>query len=224
MLHFSGDTHGEHGRFRELYAAGEGEWTENDYLIISGDFGYLFKNDSFEHIFLNSLEKKPYTICFCDGNHENFDAISSYPIEEWNGGFIHRIRKNVIHLMRGSIFTIDGRTVFAMGGAYSTDRYMRTKQYSWWEEELPNDDEYKTAAHNLKAANYQVDYIVSHTAPREIIRRMGYTPDLHDMELTGFLEWVMYEVKYQQWFFGHFHQDLAVDEKHRALLFDVVSV
>ncbi len=224
MIYFTGDTHGEQGRFQEFLAAGEDKWTENDTLIICGDFGYLFLNDSRENIFLNALEKKPYTICFCDGNHENFDALYAFPVEDWNGGKIHRIRKNVLHLMRGYIFKIDGKTIFAMGGAYSIDRYMRSYRYSWWKEELPNGDEYQTAIQNLKSAAHKVDYIVSHTAPKEIIRRMGYEPALRDAELTGFLEWVMYESEYKKWFFGHWHQDLEIDEKHRAVWFDVIAV
>jgi len=35
------------------------------------------------------------------------------------------------------------------------------------------------------------------------------------------LEWVMYEVKYEEWFFGHWHRDEQIDEKHRAIWFDV---
>ena len=71
MIIVTGDTHGEQGRFNYLATQGETEWTENDYLIVSGDFGYLFLNDSYENVFLNHLEEKPYTICFVDGNHEN---------------------------------------------------------------------------------------------------------------------------------------------------------
>lgn len=221
MLRFTGDTHGEQGRFCNFWAIGEEEWTEKDTLIVCGDFGYIFKNDSVENIFLNELEKKKYNICFCCGNHENFDALEQYPIEEWNGGKVHRIRKNIFHLMRGQIYTIENKKVFSFGGAYSIDRYMRTEHISWWKQEIPCNEEYDEATKNLELHNHQVDYIVTHTAPREIVRRMGYYPDAHDAELTGFLEWIMYEVKYKEWFFGHWHRDEQIDVKHRAIWFDV---
>lgn len=221
MLRFTGDTHGEQGRFCNFWAIGEEEWTEKDTLIVCGDFGYIFKNDSVENIFLNELEKKKYNICFCCGNHENFDALEQYPIEEWNGGKVHRIRKNIFHLIRGQIYTIENKKVFSFGGAYSIDRYMRTEHISWWKQEIPCNEEYDEATKNLELHNHQVDYIVTHTAPREIVRRMGYYPDAHDAELTGFLEWIMYEVKYKEWFFGHWHRDEQIDEKHRAIWFDV---
>ena len=44
------------------------------------------------------------------------------------------------------------------------------------------------------------------------------------MELTGFLEWIMYEVQFKKWFFGHWHFDREVGEKFRAVWFDVVPV
>ncbi len=58
MIRFTGDTHGEQGRFFELGTMGEETWTEKDTLIVCGDFGYVFKNDSIENVFLNELEKK----------------------------------------------------------------------------------------------------------------------------------------------------------------------
>lgn len=224
MLHITGDTHGDFIRFDDFGKYGEQSWTNNDYLIVCGDFGYLFANDEKERKFLDELENKRYSICFCDGNHENFPAINSYPLERWSGGNIHRIRRNIIHLMRGQVYTIDGKTLFVMGGAYSTDKRFRTEGKFYWQEELPSDSEYKEASKNLKECGNHVDYIITHTAPREIIRKMGNHPDYHDAELTGFLEWVMYEVEFKQWFFGHWHTDKVVNDRFRALWFDVVDL
>lgn len=223
MIKVTGDTHGDPVRFIENNM-GDNEWTSDDYLIVCGDFGYIFRNNESEREFLDYLETKPYTICFCDGNHENFPAIYSYPKEKWNGGYVHRIRKNVLHLMRGQVFEIDGKKVFSMGGAYSIDRYVRKLNFSYWEEEIPNNQEYHEATQNLRENNDEVDIIISHTAPREIIRRMGKYPDVHDMELTGFLEWIMYQIKYQHWYFGHWHLDQTFDEKHTAVYFNVHSI
>ena len=224
MIYLTGDTHGEQSRFSLLKEYQEPEWTADDYLIICGDFGYIFANDEKENTFLDELAKKPYTICFIDGNHENFPAIYRYPTELWNGGMIHRIRQNVIHLMRGQVFEIDGKSFFTMGGAYSIDRHLRSEGLSYWKEELPGNSEYREASENLKEHGCKVDYILTHTAPREMIRWMGKHPDAHDMELTGFLEWIMYEVEYKEWFFGHWHIDKVFHKKFRALYFDTVTI
>ena len=235
VMHFTGDTHGEHGRFDELYRQGEGTWGKDDILFVAGDFGYVFRDNAIERLFLNELEKKPYTICFCDGNHENFPALFTYPCETWNGGKVHRIRQNILHLMRGQVYTIDGKKLFTMGGAYSIDRYMRSEGYSYWREELPSDADYDEALRNLKAHGYRVDYILTHTAPTNtILTMLTQTKDMNgeqyrritnavDFPLTNFFQWVAENVQYKQWFFGHWHTDLEVDEKHRALMFDLVT-
>ena len=70
--------------------------------------------------------------------------------------------------MRGQVFEID----FTMG-AYSIDRYMRFEGLSYWKGELPDNSEYREASENLKEHDFKVDYVLTHTAPREIIRWMG---------------------------------------------------
>ena len=32
-------------------------------------------------------------------------------------------------------------------------------------------------------------------------------PDYHDLELTGFLDWIYTEVDFKAWYFGHWHID-----------------
>lgn len=224
MIYVTGDTHGEQARFTEINMPGESLFTCDDVLIVCGDFGYLFLNNEVENNFLDVLEAKPYTICFVDGNHENFPTIFAYPEQMWNGGRIHRIRKNVIHLMRGQVFNIQGKKIFTMGGAYSMDRATRMLGYSYWNEEIPTAEEYREATENLRKAGMQVDCIITHTAPKEIIRMMRKSPDIHDIELTGFLEWVMYEVDFDKWFFGHWHIDRKITDKFTAVLFHLHGI
>lgn len=218
MIYITGDTHGERAHFLNFRV--DPNWTAEDYLIVCGDWGFLSRDNDDEHQFLDELEKQPWTFCFVDGNHENFPAIFRYPEEAWNGGRIHRIRRNVIHLMRGQVFTIEGKTFFTFGGAYSIDRKSRILNRSFWEEELPDPEEYREGAHNLELHNNQVDVILTHTAPREMIRRMGFTPDPHEMELSGFLEYVMYQVKHRHWYCGHWHMDRDITDKFTVLWYD----
>ena len=222
MIYITGDTHGEQARF--LYSPEERRWTKNDVIIVCGDFGFIFNNSYSERCFLDDLEKRPYTVCFVDGNHENFPAIYSYPVEEWNGGKTHRIRTNIFHLMRGQIFTIQNHTFFTFGGAYSIDRFCRERNVSFWDEEIPTDAEYKEAIENLKSHNMSVDYILTHNAPKEIVLRIGYNPDVHDWELVGFLEYLMYNVEHRHWYCGHWHMDKDVTDKFTVLWFNTVAI
>ncbi len=221
MVYVTGDTHGRPDRFDVLETRqGADAWGEDDVLIVCGDFGYLFANDAAEHAFLDRLAEKPYTVCFCDGNHENFAALNALPKERMWGGNVHKLRKNVIHLMRGQVYRICGRSFFVMGGAYSIDRYMRLPGESYWDEELPSGEEYREAIGNLRECGSRVDYIVTHTAPREVIRLMGFYPTVHDMELSGFFDWIAGETAFERWFFGHWHTDRDLG-RFRALWFDL---
>ena len=216
MLWITGDLHGEFARLQ--YEEREHRWTEQDCLLICGDFGLATRDDPEKLRILDELARRPYTVCFIDGNHEDFPALSSFPVEMWQGGKIHRIRRNIIHLMRGQVFLLEGRKLFTMGGAYSMDRDV----HAFWEEELPCPEEYHEAAANLAARDWQVDYVLTHTAPREIIRRLGKTPAPGDLELTGFLEYLMLDkLSYKHWYCGHLHQDRDVTENFSVLWLDV---
>ena len=85
--------------------------TKDDYVIICGDFGGVW---TFEEE-LDWLNNKNFTTLFVDGNHENYTRLYDYPVEEWHGGKVHKIRDSVLHLIRGEIFDIDNKKIFAFG-------------------------------------------------------------------------------------------------------------
>lgn len=217
MIYLTGDKHGDRSFFE---SSQDSELHPGDFLIICGDFGYLFGDTPREHQFLDWLEaEKPYTILFVDGNHENFDALAGYPVDTWHGGQIHRLRRNILHLMRGQVFTIEGRTFFTMGGGYSRDRKTRIKNLSYWDAELPSAEEYAEALANLYAHNNTVDYIISHTIPTSIIPLLGRTPDPHEEELNRFFETLLHTVTFKHWWAGHWHQNNPVTPKLTVLYY-----
>lgn len=227
MIYITGDTHGFIERFRNN-ALGDAEWTKDDYLIVCGDFSFIYNNDETEKLELDELEKKPYTILFVDGNHENFTVLNSLPVENWHGGKIHRIRKNIIHLMRCQIFEIEGKRFLTIGGAYSIDRSLRKKNVSYWDEELLSDSEYEEAVELIKQKR-EFDYVITHTAPSAVIKAMGYYVDAHDMRTTSLFDTISQNCNFIHWYFGHFHEDIRsilvenVSGGFTALLDDVVT-
>ena len=118
-----------------------------------------------EKYWLDWFEGRSYTLLFVDGNHENFDRLNGYPVKEWHGGKVHELRPHVMHLMRGQVFEIDGKKIFAFGGASSHDitggiletddpsfrkkkkmldrgyEPYRINHLTWWEQELANEEE-----------------------------------------------------------------------------------
>lgn len=235
MIYITGDTHGGFQRFGMKYFPEQRKMGQDDYVIVSGDFGGVWDDSPRDTYWLNWLENKPFTTLFVDGNHENFDMLNGFPVHEWHGGRVHCIRPHVLHLMRGQVFEINGLTFFTMGGAAShdiqdgildptspdfeleywlkrrTQQMIRVKGVSWWPEELPSDEEYKEAVVNLERVNWQVDCILTHCAPTSILKKLdeSYTPD----QLTDFLETVKQRCHFDYWFLGHYHQNCVVDDR-----------
>ncbi len=223
MIYITGDTHGNQDKWMEQI---DPVLNPGDTIIIAGDFGVGFWNGKYgsEDTFFDWIERQPYTVLFCDGNHCNFDRLYAFPVTGWSGGKVHVLRKNVLHLMRGEIYQIQGQSFFVMGGGYSLDRYRRVEGISWWSEEMPCDEEYKNARNRLAEAENRVDYIVTHTAPSETVfymstqRRFGIKANVEqEWELTTFLDYIQAAVQYKRWYFGHFHLDLELWRNQIAL-------
>ena len=86
------------------------------------------------------------------------------------------------------------------------------------QEELPGDEEYRTARASLENCGWKVDYIVSHCGPTSVQEEVGggfYKADA----LTDFLEEVAERCRFKYWFFGHYH-DNGVIRKKFILLYE----
>ena len=130
----------------------------------------------------------------------------------------------MIHLMRGEIYEIDDKKVFVMGGGYSLDKKFRIPGRTWWPQEMPNDAEYRNASKNLEKCGFKVDYILTHTAPAETVEylsRLNFgikNSVVEELPLTGFLQWIVENVYYEKWYFGHFHIDAELWKNQYAVL------
>lgn len=224
VIYVTGDTHGEVSRFETIHE--QYRLTENDALIVAGDFGCIFGLGRRDEMKLDTLAALPYTILFLDGNHECFPQINAYPEEMWNGGRIHRIRPNILHLMRGQVYDMDGISIFTMGGGYSIDMMYRVPGRSWWPEEMPSDEEYAEAWDNLKKHGNQVDVIISHAASEETMQMFVQTGVIshrfpQELKLNLFLENVRQTVEHRHYYFGHMHLDKRLFRNQIALYDDV---
>lgn len=224
-IYITGDTHGDidisklNGKsFEEGNAL-----TKEDYLIICGDFGLVFQpyETKGERRLLNWLNDKPWTTLFVDGNHENFDRLLNYPKVEKFGGTLHQIMPSIYHLMRGEIYTIDEKSVFTFGGAFSHDRFYRKEYYSWWKQELPTKEECDYARKNLEKVHQKVDLIISHDAPGNVARRYGYNRscmgngyDKNQVNILDFLQEIYKTVEFKDWYCGHYHIDMDDENFH----------
>jgi predicted phosphodiesterase len=215
MIYITGDCHADFSRFLIEKFPAQKEMTKDDYVIICGDFGGIWtfeKENIQEKYWLDYLNEKNFTTLFVDGNHENFDLLNQYPQEQWHGGQIHRIRSNIVHLMRGEIFDIDHVRCFCFGGAPSHDAQYRVSNVNWWQEELPTMEQMKHAMHNLDKVGWKVDMVLTHEvfeshelATKYTTNMDNYGPEYFDCKL--FLDEIEKKLDYKVWLHGHYHTD-----------------
>lgn len=223
MIFVTGDTHGtlDTGKFSRRNFPVWNELTRQDYMIICGDFGGVWDGGKHDAAALDFFTQQKFTTLFVDGNHENLDMLDAMPVEEWNGGKVHRVRDSVIHLMRGQIFGLCGQSIFTFGGGNSIDKEYRLAGRSWWPQEMPSAAEYEEAMRNLEQNAFKVDTILTHAAPESLM--CLFHPEHEDeRELNLFLQQVMDKTEYSHWYFGHLHEDRILDERHRALYDDII--
>lgn len=224
MIYITGDTHGNHDvdKLTVKKFPIQKDLTRDDYVIICGDFGCVWNGDKEDTYWLNWFEDKNFTTLFVDGNHENFDILNKYPLEQWQGGKIHKIMPHVYHLMRGQVFELEGRKIFTLGGGTSADKVYRTEGKSWWKEEEISDNDIQEALKNLRTASNKVDYVITHTVSeifkKEVLSKLiTLIPKELQSKLISFitvesptekfLDYVKTEVEYKYWINGHIHLD-----------------
>ena len=236
-LYVTGDCHGEWRKLR-LFSVQQ-NLTEDDFIIVCGDFGIWDDSDGRERKALNKLAEIRPTVVFVSGNHENFDRLYSNEFEtiEFHGGKAQRIGRNVYHLLRGYVFDFCGKKFFSFGGASSHDvddrildpedyesrsefkkvvkewqkenKMFRIKGVSWWERELPTEEEMNFGKEMLAANNNQVDFIISHCCPQQVAAVFScglYKAD----RLTSYFDEIMENTKFIRWYFGHYHDDRVI--------------
>ena len=231
MIYITGDTHRniDSDKLNINNWADQFNLTKDDYLIICGDFGYVWDNSDFEMELRQWLNKKKFTTLFIDGNHENFSLLDFFPTEHKFGmGKVGVISDSIFHLKRGEIYTIDGVRIFTMGGADSIDKNSRIPGLSWWVDEIPNKKELQHGLHNLQKVDFDVDVILSHTCPKSIF------PSVIEYRIkeTGILEDYLEEIKQEmevrkrkyKHFFGHYHTDKVIDDTHTCVYNNIIKL
>nr|WP_319487440.1 metallophosphoesterase [uncultured Caproiciproducens sp.] len=220
MIYITGDTHGEMCRFDSGQIR---KLKKGDTLIVCGDFGFIWDGGQKEEKSLKKLGKRKYNILFLDGTHENFDLLDQYPVTEWSGGQVQNISGNLYHLMRGQIFTIEGKKLFVFGGGETLEKQLRIAAGKWWEREMPSIEEMREGVKNLADADMAVDYIITHEpAPRVMSDTVN--PKEKTNQLDSFFEQLVKQVKFSKWFFGSIHIDRKITAKNYAVFNDVLSV
>lgn len=232
-IYLTGDCHADFHRFSSSDFTAQKSLMRDDFVIVLGDFG-IWHDSAEERFWLDWLSEKNFTTLFLDGNHENFDRLygEEFPSVPFHGGQAHKIRENLFHLKRGYIFSLCGKDFFVFGGAKSHDikdgvldpgaypsksafvrdynrmkkagKFVRINHISWWEQELPTEEEMQFGLDTLSAHHNRVDYILTHCCPQSVSSYMGY----HDSNpLTFYFDQISQTASFSHWYFGHYHKD-----------------
>ena len=214
----TGDTHGDFTRI--LKFINKMELKEGDTILILGDCGLFWRNDGKDAAaFIKEYEANyTCTIAFLAGNHENFKKLSQIPIVDGIG----EVSPHIKYLLSGSAYNIDGKVCLIVGGADSVDKFRRTKGLNWWKEEQITNEFTEDLISKCNGAHF--DYVFTHAAPRSIFEQhkvelctLQLDEDTIDHTSEDNLQKIMNVITFDNWRFGHYHQDLDLDEKFSIL-------
>jgi len=188
------------------------ELTKQDVVIFLGDFGLYWSNppSGNEVYWREWLNNKPFTVAFLDGNHENFNMINSFEeIPKWGGTVGKDPHFDIFHLKRGHVYNINQKSIFTLGGALSIDKAYRTENKSWWAEEQHSKEEETRALDNLDKVNWEVDHVLTHTCPDDIVQWFLDSPNSSKFNdpVSRFLSFIDNRLSFKLWSFGHMHND-----------------
>ena len=221
MIWITGDKHGQLEYF--LDNPSYKKVKKHDTIIVCGDFGFLWDNSLKEQKNLKWLSKRKYNIAFVDGCHDNQQLLSKYPIGEWNGGQARYISDNIIHLLRGEAYQIDGKNILAFGGGSSENKTDHTKGVSWWPEESPTQKQIDNVIENIRNSNGNFDVIVTHEAPLSIKSCMEDEQRNYDL-IHEILEEIRTHTNFKKWYFGKYHADKFIPPKYQAVFDYLIPV
>lgn len=117
--------------------------------------------------------------------------------------------------MRGHIFNINGKKIFAMGGAYSHGGPYRQKWYP--NQEMPSSFVIYKGLFTLNSNDNKVDYIITHTMPGTFLGYIAKRPYPEETRLLRFFDNIYRDVKFKRWFIGHYHIDKLLFEGRLTL-------
>ena len=218
MIFITGDTHGDFERVDDLVFSVES--AIDDVLIILGDAGINYFGEPDDRELKEHLMSLPITFLCIHGNHEiRPENISTYNEKGWRGGVVYSEADfpNLLFAKDGEIYSLEGRSCIAIGGAYSVDKDYRLLSGDdfWWPDEQPSEEIMQNVESRLEAEEWKIDIVLSHTCPYRYIPRHTFPPYIAqstvDNSTEKWLDYIESRLTYDRWFCGHYHINENVD-------------
>lgn len=153
--------------------------------------------------------------------------------------------------MRGYVFEFEGRKFFTFSGARSHDIWggildpadyksdvefndayikmylsgvcFRFKGVSWWERELPSEEEMQRGREELEKVNWKVDYVITHcllTDIQDIFSNGDFKNDI----LTDYFMEIAHKLKFKQWYSGHYHNEHRIMGEYQIMYYRIREI
>lgn len=217
MIFVTGDVHGDKTRFKDVKKS---KIKKGDTLLICGDFGFVWDNSRKEKSILKWIGKRKYNVLFVDGYNDNTELLLEYPQQAFCGGQTKIISNNLRMLMRGEVFEIEGKRIFAFGGGDSEEREHNTAKDAL---RLPNDAEMQNGIQNLKQINNVVDFIITYDAPAKL--KLFLNMESNELtHLHQYLEDVKSETKFTHWYFGKYHHNKVIPPCYTNVFTNILKI
>jgi len=220
----TGDCHGNFHRiinFIQKYDLKAG-----DTIIVCGDMGLYWRKDmadANEHIKTYEAMCHGVNLWWIDGNHENFDIIKKFNKPT------HQCSPHITYISRGTSMLVKigekYKNLLFIGGADSVDKVFRTEHVSWWADETITEDD-------VKGIRGYYHYVFSHACPLGVfnqnkaflctLNNINENNAIHISENS--LEILRNNIEYDHWYFGHYHVNKKLDNKHMCLYEDFIEI
>lgn len=172
--------------------------SKNDFLVILGDSGVFAPRADLRRI-AEEYRSLPCSVLFLDGPGDDYDLIGDYPPFPWNGGTVHTVSRGLIHLTRGQVFRLGGKTVLTMGGKTVPGRTDAGRYWDWWPEQDSSQEDADTACGNVRKAGGKADIVLTCDCPRSWKR---YASGSDVPQSAEVLESVLRRIGYGHWYFA----------------------
>ena len=218
MIYVTGDLHGDLKRFKQRKIK---RLKKDDTLIVCGDFGFVYAEDKQEEKALKWLSKRKYNVLFVDGAHDKTELLEKYELCDFAGSKARRINERVYMLLRGNVYTIEDKRIFAFGSGLSESYNIISDIISSDAGSLPTTEETQNGIENLASVDNQIDYIVTYDAP---VSAKTYIGEANHNGLNTYFEEIYKLANFKCWYFGRYHKDKAVTRLFKAVYEDVLPV
>lgn len=232
-LFIRGDCHGDFD-FLSSFCR-DNQTTKDDVLIILGDAGILYygSNSRREKFLKDYISTYPITLFCVRGNHEDRPQNRTEMVTKEifdNTVYYDPDYPNILYAIDSCRYEINNQSFYVIGGAYSVDKFYRLQNGWKW-----NPDEQLTPKEmeeiEEKTAGRHFNHILAHTCPftwePTYLFLRGIDQSAVDNTMEHWLEHVVQNCAFDNYWFGHFHgdnMDICGDGKVHMLFNDIVEI